>query len=106
MALSPSLYATLLTDIAADGALASLPHNSDSADAIATAYRVVASPDFWVWRTSVTLKEIYETTTDDGTSWSSTIYIARSQAERDAWHDVFVVMGTINASLLNARQGI
>jgi len=106
MALAPSLYATLLTDVAADAALAALPHNSDSADAIATAYRATAVPDFWVWRTSVTLKEIYETTTADGTSWSSTIYIARSQAERDAWRDVFVVMGTINASLLNARQGI
>lgn len=73
---------------------------------IADAYCLDASPTFWVWRTGVSLKEIYETTTADATAWSTTAYIARSTAERDAWRDVFVLSGTINFSLLNARQGL
>jgi len=105
MALPSSFYATLLADIAADGALASLPHNSDSADAIATAYRAVASPDFWVKRTNLTPKEIYEATTTDGTSWSWTIYINRSAAERDCWQALTSV-GMLNTALANVEQAI
>jgi hypothetical protein len=106
MPLTSTQQTTLAADIAADGTLGALPHNSDSADAIATAYAVNASPDFWVWRTSVPAKEIYETTTADATVWSWTAYIARSQAERDAWGAMTMALGVINAALANTRQGI
>jgi len=105
MALAPSLYAALLADIAVDGALAALPHNSDSADAIATAYRVIASPDFWVYRTTLGEQEIYEATSPAGTTWDWTTYIAQSAREADAWGRMFA-KGPMNPSLAQARAGI
>jgi hypothetical protein len=106
MALTAAQQDLLATEIAADPVLGLLPHNSDSADAVSIAYSLVAVPDFWVWRTSVSIKEIYETTTADATSWSTPALIARSQAERDAWRDVFVASQFINAALPNTRQGM
>lgn len=95
----------LKTDIMADGALSGLAHTPDNADLIAQLYNQVASPAFWVWRTSVPVQEILETTTGDGTSWSWVIYIGRSQAERDGWRDM-TRAGSLNVALLSTRQGL
>lgn len=96
----------LAADIAADPGLATLPHNSDGAWAVAQAYNLPAVPDFWVWRTMLAPKEIYETTTSDGTTWSWTLYINRSPAEQNAWRELTATTGYINAALANTRQGI
>jgi hypothetical protein len=71
--------------------------------AIAAAYNANAAPDYWVWKTSLTKKEIVETTTEDATSFSYTIHIGRSQGERDTW--TTVIPDPMNPSLLNLRQG-
>lgn len=97
---------TLKTDILADPALSGQPNTPDGAFAIAAAYSLVAAPDFWVWRTFVADSEIYEATSVDATVWSWTIYIARSQAEREAWRQMVNMRGGLNASLANVRTGI
>lgn len=77
--------------------------NDEEAAALLNA---TASPDFWVWRTLVTESELYETTTGDGTTWSWTTYIARSQAERDSWRQMVSMRGGLKPSLLNVRNGV
>lgn len=104
--LTPAQSQTLKTDIAADSVLNALPNTSDDAFAIADIYGLNASPDYWVWRTLVPDSEIYEATTADATVWSWTIFIARSQGERDAWRQMVSMKGGINASLANVRAGL
>jgi hypothetical protein len=97
---------TLKNDIAADGTLNSQPQTPDSADAIAQVYNLVASPDFWVWRTRVTKEEYTTNVSVDGTTfaWTGSGFITRSQGERDAWNAMFSGDGTVNPSLANVRQ--
>ena len=97
---------TLKADILADPILAGQPQTSDGAFAIAAAYNLLAIPDFWVWRTAVPQHEIVGATSPDGTTWSWTAYIARSQGERDGWREMFADTGGINASRPNIRQGL
>jgi hypothetical protein len=105
MALTPAQLLQLRNDIAADGALNPLPKTPDTALQIAAAYNAIASPDYWVWRTSVSQLEIVTATTADGTVWSWPAFIARSQGERDGWREMFADGGSVNASLANVRQG-
>lgn len=104
--LTSAQNALVKADILADVTLNAFPHNSDGAFSIALGYTTVVVPDFWVWRSAVPAKEIYETTTADGTVWSWTTYIARSQGERDGWRDLFSGSGVANPSLANMRQAI
>jgi hypothetical protein len=104
--LTPSQRITLKADIAADPVLSLLPNTPDNVVAIAQAYALDASPDFWVWRTAVLESEYTREPSVDGTSWSWTAYIGRSQGERDAWARMFMGgLGGANPSLANVRQG-
>jgi len=101
---------TLKADITADQSPQALafkadPNNTAKAQALADLYNANASPDFWVWRTSVSQLEIVTTTTEDGTVWSWPAFIARSQGERDGWREMFADGGVVNAALANVRQG-
>lgn len=49
---------TLKADILADPALSSQPNNSDGNTAIANAYNLTASPNWTIWRKSVSVTEI------------------------------------------------
>jgi hypothetical protein len=71
---------------------------------ITDAYNVQATPVYWVWRTSLTPKEIYEATADGGGTWSWVTYKAQTQQERDSWRDM---MGPtqLNPSLKQTRDG-
>jgi hypothetical protein len=104
-ALTPSQMATIKADILADQTLNAFPNNSDGAFAIAAIYNANASPNFWVWRTSVSQLEAVTAISVDGTTWSWTLFIGRSQAERDAWREMFADGGVVNPSLTNVRQG-
>lgn len=106
MSLSPAQLAAIKADIAADPTLSAFPNNSDGNDAIRLAYNLLPAVDFWVWRTFVPDAEITGNTTVDGTAWSWTAYIARSQGERDAWRQMVNMAGGINASLPNVRSGV
>lgn len=50
----------LLANIAATPALASLPKTTQAANTISAAYEQDASPDVWVWKSSVTKAEVLE----------------------------------------------
>jgi hypothetical protein len=106
MPLTSAQNATLKAFILADPTLSAQPNNSDGNDFIRIALNVIASPDFWVWRTFVSQQEIVSATTQDGTVWNWTTYIGRSQGERDGWREMFADTGGINPSLTNVRQGL
>lgn len=106
MALTPAQKATLKAAIAADSQLNAFLNNTDGAFAIAAILNMTASPDYWVWRSKVTQEEAVGTTTEDGTVWSWTTYIGRSQGERDGWREMFADTGAINPSKTNVRQGL
>ncbi len=101
---------TLKADLTANQTQAFLdfksdPDNTTKANVVAGIYNGIASPDFWVWRTMVTQADVVGTTTADGTTWSWTTYISRSQGERDGWREMFADGGFVDASQANVRQG-
>ncbi len=59
--------------------------------AIAEFFNLTASPDYWIWRTSVTKAEYVQSVSVDGTTfnWTGAGFISRSQGERDAWREMF-----------------
>lgn len=105
MFLTSAQLTAIKNDIAADNTLNSFPNNEDGAAAIAAIYNVGAAPSYWVWRTFVSDSDMYEQTSLDATTWSWSIYIGRSQAERDAWRQMVNMKGGINPSLANTRAG-
>ncbi len=104
--LSVAQLTTLKADILADPILAAQPNNSDGAFAIAAAYNLPAAVDYWVWRSLVSQEECVGMTSVDGTNWSWTSYIGRSQGERDGWREMFADTGGINPARANVRQGL
>src|SRR5262245_17630183 len=105
MALTQEQLTLLKTDIAAHPVWGQMAHTGDNAYAIAAAYNQPASPDFWVYRTSLGEKEIYEATSSESTTWNWTTYMAQTVTERDAWVLMFRP-GGINPALPQARTGI
>lgn len=69
---------------------------------ISDAYNALASPAFWIWKSILTPKDVYELTTQDGTTWDWSTYQAQSVQERDAWNTM-MSPGTINPSLAQVR---
>lgn len=64
-----------------------------------------AAPAFWVWRTSVSRADIYNTVDFEGNSWSWTTYKNQSVTEQGAWTQIF--MGDIaNFAQANVRAGV
>jgi hypothetical protein len=116
MPLTPAQLSTLKTHIAANTntvsyggsnvAINSVPNNSDGNLAIANWYNLVASPDYWVWRTSVEKKEIVQQPSQDGTTfiWAGNGFISRSVQELECWNQLFNSTLTCNPSLANVRQ--
>lgn len=105
-ALSSAQLSTLKTDLAANADTKDLPKTPDGAFAAAELYAKDASPDFWVWKTTLTRAEAVASTSVDGTTfnWTGAGYITRSQGERDAFRELFNHTGTVNPSLPNVRQ--
>lgn len=101
-------YTTIRNAINADGALSPQPLNDTGYQVIADAMNVNASPDFWVWRTSVAQSEYVGAASVDATTWSWSEYIGRSQGERDAWRQLFASnsSGTVNPTLANVRAAV
>jgi hypothetical protein len=105
MALTPAQLATLKADIAADGTLNPQPKTMDGAITVAAAYNAEASPDYWVWQTSVTQDTITQQASVDGTVWSWPALIARSAGEIAGWQGIMGGTNSCNPSLVNVRQG-
>lgn len=113
--LTAAQYLTLKTDILSPANAAALGAFITAIDdqSIANFYNQMSVPDFWVWRTSVAQSEYTGEVSVDGTSWSWTSYIGRSQGERDGWRELFTETGTalggsrsVNPSRANVRQGV
>jgi hypothetical protein len=97
--------ATVKAAILSDNTLNALPNNSDGNYAIALALNAAASPAYWVWRTNISRSEIYNTTSDTGSTWSWTLYKGQAAVEQNAWVQMF--MGDqANISQVNLRVGI
>lgn len=104
--LTTAQVATLRADILADATLAPkcTPYGDGPYD-IAAAYNAPAAPAYKVWRTSVSRVEIYNNTSDEGTTWSWTFYKNQSAVEQNAWVQMF--MGDqADFSKANLRAGI
>lgn len=109
--MTPAELAALKAAIDADPTLSALPRDPDGNFAIAAAFNLPASPDYWVWRTNVTRKEAVETTSTDADgvtsrsfNWTGAGFIGRSQGERDAWRELWNHSGQVNAALPSVRQ--
>jgi hypothetical protein len=98
MTLTEAQYAELKADILATPALTGL-----SDQAIADYYNELATPAFWVWRVSLTEKEVYEATVE-AASWSWSTFKAQTVQDRDAWASMWRP-GAVNPSLKQTRDG-
>jgi hypothetical protein len=99
MALTPAQLATLKAAIVADSELNAFPMNSDGAFAIAAALNQIASPEWIVWRTNVTRREVLQ----NGFDWTRLDNLSVGKAR--VWSDIFVD-GEMNPSKPNVRAGI
>lgn len=68
------------------------------------AFNALASPDFWVWKTSITEVEVTQGVSVDGTTftWVGNGFITRSVGEQAAWARLFAI--GVNPSLVNNRN--
>lgn len=100
--LTPEQLATLKAAIDVDPALAAKPLNSDGYFEIAAALNTqLATPDFYVWRSSVTQDEIMQ----NGFDWVRVDNLSVGKAR--IWDWLFHNAGTaINPSKANVRAGI
>lgn len=103
--LLPSQWPALNTAIKADAQLNALPNDTDGCQTIANAFNLVNSPDWWVWKTSLTLAEATQDTSVDGTTFSWTQFISRTVQEQNGWLAMWGAQGRVNPSLPNVRQG-
>lgn len=90
----------LKNDIAADPVLSAKPQNSDGDLAIAQAYNLLASPDYWVWASTVVLADIIK---DPGFDWTRVDNLSVGKAR--IWEWLFQ-LGSINAGVANVRTAI
>lgn len=98
MALTPAQLQTLRTAIDADPALAARPMNSDGHFDIAVALNAQAAPDFFVWRSSVSVAEIM----GNGFDWARVDNLTVGKARIWDW---MTQIGTVNPSRANVRAG-
>ena len=99
--LTTEQQAILKTDVESDPVLMAFPHNSDGAFAIAAAYQELASPDFIVWKSSVTQDEIMQ----NGFDWVQVDNLTVGKAR--IWEWMFDNQNaTCNPSKPNVRAGI
>jgi hypothetical protein len=99
MALTTEQKATLKAAILADAVLAAFPAGSDGAYEIAALLNQQASPDFIVWKSSVSVDEIMR----NGMDWARVDNLTVGKARIWDW---MTRLGTLNASKANIRAGI
>lgn len=97
--MTPAQLATLKAAILADNALSSQPMNSDGAFEIARLLNELASPDFIVWKTDVSVDEIMR----NGMDWARVDNLSVGKARIWDW---LSRLGMFNAAKTNVRAGI
>lgn len=115
MSLTNAQKTTLKTHIAANvntvlynnvtTAINLVPNNGDGNQLISEWYALNFSPDFWVWRTSVSKAELTQSTSVDATTfnWTGTGFITRTVGEQTAFRELFDGQGFCNPSLPSVR---
>lgn len=115
MSLTSAQLATLKTDINANtntivvGGLSmqikDVPNSPDTNPDIASWYNIQATPNFFVWRTSVTRSEVYHGTSPDNTVWDWAAFKSQSITEQNSWTQMF--MGdSAPFNKINFRNGV
>lgn len=99
MALTAQQNAAIKAAILADPVLSAFPNNTDGAFGIAALLNQQASPDFYVWRTSVTIGEIMQ----NGFDWTRVDNLTVGKARIWEW---MVATGTIKPNQSNVRAGV
>ena len=86
-------------------AIKDLPNNGDANAEIANWYNLTASPGYWVWHTSVSRVQVYNTASDLPSTWNWTTYKNQAVGEQNAWVQMF--MGDqASFAQLNVRLGV
>jgi hypothetical protein len=103
--LTTAQKATLKTFIQNDATLNAMAI-AENYEGVAGSLNANASPDFWVYKTSMSKDELVASPSVDNTvfNWTGAGYITRSQGERDAFNAIFNQSGVVNPSIANARQ--
>lgn len=106
MTLTPAQQATVKANILASTDLNSQPTGNEGSFQIAALYELPASPDYWVFKTSLGLHELTELTGPDGTvwAWTATGFIGRSPGELACFDKLFNTQLKCNPSFANVRQ--
>jgi hypothetical protein len=99
MSLTTTQQQALKADILADHSFDNVPHGPDGGFAIAAAYNLIAVPNFFVWRTSVTINEIMV----NGFDWTRVDNLTVGKARIWEW---MTQLGTVNPSEPNVIAGV
>jgi hypothetical protein len=99
MALTTAQLQTLKAAILADPTLAAKPNNTDGNFDIAAAMNAIATPDFFVWRTSVPIDEIMR----NGFDWTRVDNLTVGKSRIWEW---MTAIGTIKPNQDNVRAGV
>lgn len=105
--LTPAQQVIVKADILASADLNVFPDSPDGAFGIRDLYALAASPDYWVYKTSLTKSDLTDRTSPDGTNFSYSGpggYISRSPGELSAWADLFTTDSRCDPSLPQVRQ--
>lgn len=103
MALSSSQVQTIATYVQNDATLlAKLQQGLDNQ--VTAGLNAEATPDYWVWKTSVSELDIVSNESVDNTTFNWSALIARSVGEQFGWQRLFAVTGTVNPSKTNIRS--
>lgn len=110
MALTAAQLTALKTDILANTDPVVVQALADGANnAIANWYNQQASPDFYVWLTSLTKSRLYGEASPEATTWDWTYYAGLTAGEQGAWMEMWGDDGAggkvLNPSLANIRAG-
>ena len=73
---------------------------------IASYYNTAATPDFWILRESVSLREVYERPNPDGALWDWTVFFSLPSSNLEQWRELWVVTGTIDPRQPNVVPAI
>lgn len=67
-----------------------VPNNGDGNAQVAWWYNQTATPNFWVWRTNVSRRDVYFTVPDTNSAFDFVTYKAQAVPEQGAWTQMFM----------------
>lgn len=70
--------------------ISAVPASPDNGKAVAAWYNLDSSPNFWVWRTNMTRREVYFAASDLPSVFDFGTFKAQGVAEQGAWTQMFM----------------